>query len=156
MRHRFGIIANGLTALAAIGALVFVVLQRPQLQNVERGIHEVREQIVTLRLPPGVHAHVVTITRKGVMPGTPGHAHEPRAHVPGGRSAPAGRRRRTHTHAMKGLDPMPYTIRKRGNEWVILKHGKTVGKSRTKANAQKSVKARLAAEHGAKLGRKRK
>lgn len=46
---------------------------------------------------------------------------------------------------------MPYTIRKRGSEWVILKGGKVVGKSRTKANAQRSVKARLAAEHGAKL-----
>lgn len=51
---------------------------------------------------------------------------------------------------------MPYKIVKRGSEWLIYKGSTVVGKSQSKANAEKSVKARLAAEHGAKLNRKKK
>lgn len=85
---------TGLTAIAAVGALIAVLLQAPKFADVERHIHEVKEEVVTLRLPPGVHARVLTVRRrKGVMPGSP----EVKAHVrvptPGGRPAPARRRR---------------------------------------------------------------
>lgn len=37
---------------------------------------------------------------------------------------------------------MPYKVRKKGREWLILKGKKTVGHSKTKRNAQASVRAR--------------
>lgn len=56
---------------------------------------------------------------------------------------------------------MPYTIKKRGTgarPYKIIKTstGEVVGSSTTRANAQKSINARNAGAHGAKLGRKRR
>lgn len=55
---------------------------------------------------------------------------------------------------------MPYAIKyKRGDRhpYKILKDGKVVGSSSSRLLAERSVKARLAAEHGAKLtGRRRR
>jgi len=56
---------------------------------------------------------------------------------------------------------MPWNVRKGGGArpWKITKHGKVVGSSTSKARAEASVRARLAAEHGAKTrggGRTRK
>ena len=52
---------------------------------------------------------------------------------------------------------MPYTIVKRGNKYAILdENGKTVGAANTKSDAEKSVRARLAGEHGWKPKGKKK
>lgn len=54
---------------------------------------------------------------------------------------------------------MPYGIQKRGKGFAIVKksgsHTKTVGHSTSKATAQKSINARNAAAHGAKLGNRK-
>lgn len=55
---------------------------------------------------------------------------------------------------------MPYQVSKQGDGFVIQKKTaggklKTVGHSSSRTKAQKSVNARNAAAHGAKLGRKR-
>ena len=44
---------------------------------------------------------------------------------------------------------MPYTIKKQGSQWVIIKSdtGKVVGHSSTKEKAQASVRARYAGEN---------
>lgn len=39
---------------------------------------------------------------------------------------------------------MPFTVRKSGKGYVILKRGKVVGHSKTKAKAQASIRARHA------------
>lgn len=49
---------------------------------------------------------------------------------------------------------MPYKIEQTGpNEWVIrnLNTGKVVGHSKSKKDAEASVRARLAGEHGVQL-----
>lgn len=45
---------------------------------------------------------------------------------------------------------MPYSVRKAGDRWAIVRKtdGKVVGRSDTKAQAQASVRARMAAEGG--------
>ena len=45
---------------------------------------------------------------------------------------------------------MPYTIRKSGNRFRIVRKdtGKVVGASSSRADAQASIRARLAGEHG--------
>jgi hypothetical protein len=52
---------------------------------------------------------------------------------------------------------MPYGIHKRGKGYAIVNKntGKTVAHSTSKAKAQKSINARNAAAHGAKLGKRR-
>lgn len=52
---------------------------------------------------------------------------------------------------------MPYAIRKQGKQYAIVNKNThhVVGHSKTKAQAQKSINARNAAAHGAKLGGKR-
>lgn len=51
---------------------------------------------------------------------------------------------------------MPYAIRKQGSKYAIVNKQthKVVGHSATKGQAQKSINARNAAAHGAKLGRR--
>lgn len=51
---------------------------------------------------------------------------------------------------------MPYSIRKSGNKWAIVRKedGKVVGKSDSKADAEASARARMAGKHGRK-GNKR-
>lgn len=54
---------------------------------------------------------------------------------------------------------MPYRMayrRGQARPWKILKDGKVVGSSKTSREAQASIRARRAAEHGAKLDGKRK
>jgi hypothetical protein len=85
---RLIIALQGVAATAAIAALIVVLLQAPELSNVNRHLREVKEEVVTLHLPHGVHA--TTTTRKEVMPGPPG-----RTHNPGGKPTPARRRRHT-------------------------------------------------------------
>jgi len=43
---------------------------------------------------------------------------------------------------------MPYKVVKRGGDrpWKILKHGKVVGSSKTKADAEASIRARYSGE----------
>lgn len=55
---------------------------------------------------------------------------------------------------------MPYAVRKGGGKKpykiVNKRTGKTVGSSTSKTKAQKSIRARNAAKHGAKLGGRRR
>lgn len=52
---------------------------------------------------------------------------------------------------------MPYSIRKRGNKYEIIKKdtGEVVGRSTSRAKAEASVRARMAGEHGWKPRRGR-
>jgi hypothetical protein len=45
---------------------------------------------------------------------------------------------------------MPYSVRKQGDQWAIVRKddGKVVGHSDSKAKAEASVRARMASEHG--------
>ena len=52
---------------------------------------------------------------------------------------------------------MPFTIQKRGpKNFAILRSGKTVGHSTSRAKAQRSINARNAGAHGATLGKGKK
>jgi hypothetical protein len=50
---------------------------------------------------------------------------------------------------------MPYAIHKQGKQYAIINKntGRVVGHSSSRAKAQKSINARNAASHGAKLGK---
>ena len=52
---------------------------------------------------------------------------------------------------------MPYTVVEESGPrpFKIKKHGKTVGSSKTREAAEASIRARNAAAHGAKMGKKR-
>jgi hypothetical protein len=103
-RDRVLVGLHGLTGFAAIAALIVVLLQGSRLSSVDHHIREVHEQIVTLRLPPGVHARVLrTITRKGVVPGSPEVKAKVKVPAPGGRPAPARRRRRDHAPQARSI-----------------------------------------------------
>lgn len=45
---------------------------------------------------------------------------------------------------------MPYTVRRDGDRWAIVRKtdGKVVGRSDSKAAAEASVRARMSGEHG--------
>jgi hypothetical protein len=73
---------HGATALAAIAALIVLLTLAPRFSNIERHVREVRQEVITLQLPPGVKARLQAAPRKEVMPEPPGHN-------PGGKPARA-------------------------------------------------------------------
>lgn len=53
---------------------------------------------------------------------------------------------------------MPYHVRKKGSYWLIVRDsgGKVVGKSKTKKNAEASIRARMSGEKKPKKKKKGK